>query len=233
MLGCKISFNVVLSGQFPYLFVIFHNQITNEMVIREISIKAFLMAKLYILRHAETRIDSVLGPDNWELDDGARDSVARLLKGIPITEICCIYSSPLPKASRTADIIGNIYGIAKNERDCLREVKRYFPYVDDMTFGVYVEEFLSGKDDLHFEPYPVARERIVNCIGDILKESSGKSVIVVSHGMVISVLYSHLTGRILSKNDWKNLKMPDLSVIDIDSGIVERGFFSGFKINLK
>jgi len=188
------------------------------------------MTKLYFVRHAEIRIDAVAPPDKWELMDNASGAVVKMFNGISADSIDRIYYSPLPKASQTADIISNIYGIVKVERDCLREVERHFPYVDHGTFTRYVDQYLSGHDDGSFERYYDVRERIVSCVTDILRESAGKSVMVVSHGVVITVLYRHLIGTALDPNGWKTLKMPDLSVIDLDTGMVERGFYAGYRI---
>ncbi|MGC8506361.1 MAG: histidine phosphatase family protein [Thermoplasmata archaeon] len=188
------------------------------------------MTKLYVVRHAEIKIDADAPPDKWKLTDNASDAVVKMLNGISADRIDRIYYSPLPKASQTADIINNIYGIAKAERDCLREVERHFPYVDHGTFTRYVEQYLSGHDDRNFERYYDVRERIVSCVMDILRESAGKSVMVVSHGMVITVLYRHLIGTALDPGGWKTLKMPDLSVIDLDTCMVERGFYAGYRI---
>jgi len=69
-------------------------------------------------------------------------------------------------------------------------------------------------------------------VTDILRESAGKAVMVVSHGLVITVLYSYLIGPGLDPNGWKSLKMPDLSVIDLDTCMVERGFYTGYRIDL-
>ena len=188
------------------------------------------MAKLYFVRHAEIRIDAEASPDKWELADNAYDAVAKMFNGISADGVDRIYYSPLPKASQTADIISDLYGIAKTERDCLREVERHFPYVDHDTFTHYVDQYLSGHDDKNFERYYDVMERIVRCVTDILRESRKKSAIIVSHGAVITILYRHLIGTTLDPNGWKTLKMPDLSVIDLDTGMVESGFYAGYRI---
>jgi len=200
------------------------------MIIRTVPIRSSSMTKLYFVRHAETRIDAGEAPDKWELTDSAYDAVMKMLNGISADDIDRIYYSPLPKASQTADIINNIFGITKVERDCLKEVERHFPYVDHDTFIRYVDQYLSGYDDRNFERYCDVRKRIVSCVIDILRESARKSVMVVSHGMVITVLYRYFIGPTLDTNDWKTLNMPDLSVIDLDTGMVERGFYAGYRI---
>jgi broad specificity phosphatase PhoE len=210
--------------------VIFSVLIDYATVIRTVLIRYCRMTKLYVVRHAEIRLDVDVPPDKWELTDSASSAVVNMLNGISVDSIDRIYYSPLLKASQTADIISNIYGIVKVERDCLREVERHFSYVDHGTFTRYVEKYLSGHDDGNFEKYYDVTERIVSCVMDILRESAGKSVMVVSHGVVITVLYSHLIGTTLDPNGWKTLKMPDLSVIDLDTGMVERGFYAGYRI---
>ena len=211
-------------------FVIFIDQVDYARIIRAVPIRSCRMTKLYFVRHAETRIDADAAPDRWELTDNAYGAVVKMFYGISTDSIDCIYYSPLKKASQTADIISDIYGIVKVERDCLKEVERHFPYVEHGTFTRYVDQYLSGHDDKNFERYNDVRERIVSCMMDILRESMGKSVMIVSHGVVITVLYRHLIGTALDPISWKTLKMPDLSVIDLDTGMVERGFYSGYRI---
>ncbi len=199
-------------------------------IIRTVLIGFCHMTKIYFVRHAEIRRDAVAPPDKWELADNASVAIAKMLNGISTDSIDRIYYSPLPKASQTAYIISNIYRLPVMERECLREIERHFPYVDYDTFIRYVEQYFSGHDDGNFERYNDARERIVSCVMDILKDSAGRSVMVVSHGMVITVLYRYLIGTALDIKGWKTLNMPDLSVIDLDTGMVVSGFYSGYRI---
>jgi broad specificity phosphatase PhoE len=188
------------------------------------------MSKLYFVRHAEIKVDPDVPPEQWELMDNASDAVVEMFNGIETDSIDRIYYSPLPKSSQTADIIGRIYGIDKVKRDCLREVERHFPYVNHGTFTRYIDRYLSGHDSRNFEKYEDVRERIVRCVTEILRESAGKSVMVVSHGVVLTILYRFLIGTTLDVNGWQKLKMPDLSVVDLDTGIVESGFYAGYRI---
>ncbi len=185
------------------------------------------MSKIYTIRHAETQLVPNISSVDWELSNGATESVKHMLRDITFDDIRCIYHSPLIKAEATAKIISEIYGFEIRANECLREVERYFGFVSEETFRRRVNNYLSGFDSNHFERYDSAKERIITCIKNLVKESGGESFMVVSHGMILTILYSYLVGFTPAFVNWQKLKMPDLSIIDIEKEIIERGFYSG------
>ncbi|WMT44642.1 MAG: histidine phosphatase family protein [Cuniculiplasma divulgatum] len=188
------------------------------------------MAKIFVVRHAETEAVPNIPADQWKLKDGSFDAIKTMMKGVDITDVQTIYYSPLVKAKHTALIISEFFGIALEERQCLREVERYFGFIDEETFRTRVLEYFSGCDDQNFESYSTARDRIISCLKSLIAGGPGKSILIVSHGMIISILYSHLLGVSKGYGDWQKIKMPDLSILDMDNNVVEKGFFQGFKI---
>lgn len=84
----------------------------------------------------------------------------------------------------------------------------------------------AGSNDPKLEDWNVANERIVNCVQDIVRTENGKSVVIVSHGRILILFFSHILKRRMTVDEWQSIRMPDLSVIDLDSWTVERGFFS-------
>ena len=59
----------------------------------------------------------------------------------------------------------------------------------------------------------------------------GGSIGVVSHGRIITVLFSALCGVRLGGAAWKSIRLPDVAVIDLDTSCVEAGFFAGRRID--
>ena len=188
------------------------------------------MAKVFVIRHAETEVVPNLPSTQWKLKEGSFDAIKTMLKGVEITDVQTIYYSPLVKAEHTALIISEIFGIALEQRQCLREVERYFNFIDEETFRTRVAEYFSGGEGRNFESHSTARDRIISCLKSLIAGASGKSILIVSHGMIISILYSHLIGVSIGCRDWQKIKMPDLSILDMDNNVVEKGFFQGFKI---
>ena len=88
----------------------------------------------------------------------------------------------------------------------------------------------AGSNDPEFEDWNDATERIVNCVQRIVRNENGNSVATVSHPRILTVLFSHILKRRMTVDEWQSLRMPDLSVIDLDTWTVERGFFSTQKL---
>lgn len=193
------------------------------------------MQKLYVVRHGETIETSDIPPDSWKLSDRAHESIRKMLDDVDLNAIHCFYHSPLVKAADTAKFISDICGIGMEEYECLREARRNFDYIDKEACLKRVQEFLTGHNSEYFEKYSLCQDRIVECIKSLLKHSNGKSIMVVSHGLIITVLYSYILGTRLEYNDWINLKTPDLSIVNLSSNTIEKGFYSGSRVvlNLK
>ncbi|MHB1682576.1 MAG: histidine phosphatase family protein [Bacilli bacterium] len=64
------------------------------------------------------------------------------------------------------------------------------------TFQSWHGAYLSGFNNPEFEDWGRAMNRIVDCIQGILSEANGSSEAVVSHGRILSVLFSHLLSNI-------------------------------------
>lgn len=148
-----------------------------------------------------------------------------MLNNVILDDIQRIYHSPLVRARDTARIISAIYEIGLEECECLREVKRNFGFVDAEIYSEYVTEYLSGFNNSRFEGYEKAEERILTCIESLVKDSAGKSLMIVSHGLILTVFYSYILGKRTFTSIWREIKMPDLAVLNLDSGVIETGSF--------
>lgn len=185
---------------------------------------------MYIVRHAETKIEPNIPIVDWRLSESAIKSIRKMLNGTVLDDVQRVYHSPLLKARDTARIIGELYGIRTETSECLREVDRSFGYVQRETHFQQVSKYLSGIESNYFEKYENAQDRIVTCLRNLLSAAGGKSVMVVSHGIVLTLLYSYLLGVRLSFEDWQKLRMPDLSIINLETFNIEKGFYSQNRI---
>ena len=188
------------------------------------------MTKIFVVRHAETEAIPNIHSDQWMLKHGSFEAIKTMLKGVDMADVQTIYYSPLDKAADTALIINQILGIPLEERQCLREVERYFGYIDEEIFTTRIDKYFSGEFNLNFESYSAARDRIISCLKSLIAGAPGKSILIVTHGMIITILYSYLMAFPIGYGDWQKIKMPDLSILDMDNNVVEKGFFHGFKI---
>ncbi len=184
------------------------------------------MTKAYVIRHAEVVVEPDLPSYQWDLSPEAETSIRWISRGIEGTTASRIYHSPEKKAYKTAKFISDIFGIPTETSLDLREVERTFHFLPDDTFNLLITEYLEGKGSGAFEDYKIAQNRVTKCFSNIVSKNHGRDVILVSHGLILTILYSYLLRRQLNWIDWKNIRMPDLSIIDLDKNTIERGFFS-------
>lgn len=182
------------------------------------------MAKLYVVRHAAVAVDFDLPASDWQLSGAGIEATRKLVDAGGWEDVRHIYYSPEVKARQTASIISQMTGTASTVVEDLRELRA--PILINLDeFQGRVGAYLDGFADPEFEPWDEAGERIARCVEAILDEADGL-VAIVSHGRILTAWFSHWLGRRLSRRDWESMGLPDLSVVDIDSRRVERGFFS-------
>ncbi|ARU63348.1 hypothetical protein CBW65_21940 [Tumebacillus avium] len=183
------------------------------------------MSKLYVVRHAQVLIEPALPSPEWALSSEGVQSARELAKRESWQGVREIWHSPEPKAIGTARAIAEHAGLTMKQHEDLRELAFAAGYLTAEEFQARVGAyFQGGQDDPAFEPYVEAQARIVQAIQDIVAQADGKDVAIVSHGRILTVLYSYLLGRRLGPEEWRSIKLPDLSVIDTGTWRVERGF---------
>ncbi len=183
------------------------------------------MSKLIVIRHAQVAVDFNLPASDWPITEHGIEATRQLALAEPWNEVARIYHSPELKAAVTASVISEISGVPTAVKDDLREL--YVPMIQPheafvRRFGAY----LDGYNDPEFENWDNATNRIVHCVKQLVHREEGKSFAVVSHGRIITVLFSYLFKRRLTVDDWQSIHFPDLSVVDLNTWTVERGFFA-------
>lgn len=183
------------------------------------------MRQLYIIRHSKVQIDPSTNPTNWTLSDEGIHEARQLALRENWDHLKILYHSPEPKAEQTASIIAEIIGAQCKVHHGLRELEMNAGFLQPAEFQTKVSDFLMGKADPDFEDYEEAQQRIQGAVDFILNETN-ESTGIVSHGRIITALFSHLFHRRITPVEWKSIKLPDLSVIDIPEWRVVRGFFN-------
>lgn len=183
------------------------------------------MSKLYVVRHAQVLIDPAVPSHRWELSPEGIQSTQELARRESWHGVREIWHSPEPKAIGTAHVIAEHAGLVMKSHEDLRELAFEAGYLTAEEFQARVGAyFQGGQDDPAFEPFAEAQARIVQAVRDLVAQAAGQDVAIVSHGRILTVLYSHLFGRRLGPEEWRSIKLPDLSVIDTGTWQVERGF---------
>jgi probable phosphoglycerate mutase len=160
---------------------------------------------LYVIRHAESqwnpigRYQGLLNPDLSERGQKQAEILARELKnrGIKV-----VYTSPLLRTKRTAEVIAQTLGVPLVEDrrvieidhgvwsgKLVEEVKREYPEM----FKTWIErpwevDFPGG------ENLKAVYERVKTFVEEIRKKHDGETVAVVSHTVPIRALYCAALG---------------------------------------
>ncbi len=169
------------------------------------------ITRLYLIRHAQTahNLNGVVSSnDDTDLDEKGLDQANKLaLRMKSQFPIDAIYSSPLARAMKTAEIIADAvnrkvsfyddlhevsFGIATSKRftDLEESDPQIFHEMIDWVEAPF-DEGLHRPQNLGFESNESIQNRIKQFTDKILKEHEGKRVAAVSHGGFIkcSLLY--------------------------------------------
>lgn len=199
--------------------------------VRDTALSGVLLLKLYAVRHAQVVIQPSVPPEQWHLSPEGLTSARRLTVEHPWPGVTRVWHSPQRKTVQTAQTIAQALGIPTESADGLAELTLDAGFLGTAEFERRIGAFLEGADDPAFEPYEQAQARIVGCVRDILAHASGDAAAIVSHGRILTVLFSALCGVRLGRADWQSLRLPDLAVVDLDRGRVQSGFFAGKRID--
>jgi probable phosphoglycerate mutase len=123
------------------------------------------------------------------------------------TPFSAIVSSDLQRARQTADAIAGVLGMAVQVAPGLRE--RHYGDFEGKTpiqareFAEVAYDALVARDDLaaspgNAEPLNAMVERIEGCLRQLAETAAAQSVILVTHGGVLDVLYRRAMGRPLT-----------------------------------
>lgn len=173
------------------------------------------MRRLVLVRHARVRLDPDVPPQIWELTDEGRADAERLARLAVLDGLEVVVTSPEPKARATAEPIARAAGVElRIERD-LREAERGASPVDDRDgFVKRVDDWLGGTPVPGWEERDLAAVRIVACVERLLAESSD-SLVLVSHGTVLSLYLAWLRGQErVDLAEWEAIPLPAVAVVD-------------------
>lgn len=165
---------------------------------------------LYLIRHgdnvlrlsnkADGQIDGYIDAG---LSDVGQQQVAALADWLPkhIAAIDTLYTSTLPRAQETADLIVPVYTVPARNDDRLREIGcnrgNGHPWPnDDLPGGFHVakaiDPFAPVSPANGQESWQDFRRRVGSFIEDALVTHSTQSVMVVCHGGVINAVVDHI-----------------------------------------
>ena len=153
----------------------------------------------YLVRHGETDWNArkiVQGTTDIPLNERGLEQAAaarELMKDVPLD---IIYSSPLIRALRTAEIINECHGVPIISEPRLRE--REYGIFEAKSYAEYPGvAFWDYEKNTRFEGAETAREvfaRVYRCLDDIRRDHSGKCVMLTMHGGAARAVHCYFNG---------------------------------------
>lgn len=174
---------------------------------------------LILVKHSVPEIVESLPASEWRLSDLGRARAERLAEQLKHYQPEVIVSSKETKAKETADIIAGIPRLEIRVAEDLHEHDRSnVPYLAYDEFQASVREFFQKPGEIVFgkETADQAYARFYRSVHAILNEHTNKTVVIVTHGTVISLFVSRLTGR-SDFEIWNMLGLPSFIAMDLHS----------------
>jgi broad specificity phosphatase PhoE len=172
------------------------------------------------VRHAMPVRSDGEHPTRWHLDDAGRAAAAQLAERLEVApRIGCLLTSTEPKAMETAEAIAARWGSDLTADDRLREAAR--PWIGD-GYRAVVHRYLRGELPDGWEPHGDVERRVAAAVSDALAAADDRPVVVVSHGLALSLHLGHRLGRDFDcESFWSSLAFPDAWALD-DTGVLHR-----------
>lgn len=174
---------------------------------------------LILVKHSVPEIVQSVPARDWNLSEPGRTRAARLAEALKQYQPEVIVSSKEPKAKETAEIIAGIHHMEQRVAEDLHEHDRSnVPYLSHDEFQASVREFFQKPGELVFgrETADQAHARFFRSVHSILNEHANKTVAIVTHGTVISLFVSRLTGS-SDFEIWNMLGLPSFIAMDLHS----------------
>ena len=177
------------------------------------------MKPLILVKHSLPEIVEHVPAREWVLSEDGRQRAQRLVQRLKQYQPEVVSSSTEPKAHETARILAEGLGLGFEVYDGLHEHDRSnSPYYSKDEFHSLVQEFFKEPDVLIFgnETAGQALGRFRAAVDSLLKLYKGRVILIVTHGTVISLYVSWLSGSngyLL----WRGLSLPSFVVLDLES----------------
>jgi broad specificity phosphatase PhoE len=174
---------------------------------------------LILVKHSVPQIQVDSPANTWQLSEEGRRRAHRLAGELEDYEPEVIFSSEEPKAKETADILAAHLRRGVHILPDLHEHDRSkVPFLSHDVFQSSIREFFQKPDELVFgaETANQAHARFYRAVHSVLNEYRDKTVVIVTHGTVISLFVSRLTGS-SDLELWNTLGLPSFVAMDLHS----------------
>lgn len=191
------------------------------------------MLEIYFVRHGKTEWNEkgmLQGKKNSPLTMEGKEQAAKLRDALKDVEFKGLYSSPLGRASYTAEIIRNNRTQGLFMLNDFREMS--FGDMEGVTKDVFKEKYpeqyknlwTNAKDydpsEFNGEGFKEVDDRIMEGLGHLVRyHPHGGKILLVSHGMTLKSIFMHIWGHDLE--DYWNDPVPEntsLTIVTYEDG---------------
>jgi broad specificity phosphatase PhoE len=177
---------------------------------------------LILVKHSVPEIEQDRPANTWKLSEQGQLRAHRLAEELADFAPEVILASQEPKAKETAEIVARHLRLDAQIIPDLHEHDRSnVPYLAHDAFQTSIYEFFQRPDQLVFgrETADQAYTRFYQAVHSILVEHRNKTIVIVTHGTVISLFIARLTGS-SALELWNKLGLPSFVAMDLGSSTV-------------
>lgn len=174
-----------------------------------------MVLQLILVKHAKPLINPAVPAAEWGLSSEGRAKCLRLADRLRPYDPSVVISSDEPKARETAEITARRLNLRVQVAPGLHEHdRRGVPFLSDDDFRAAVSKFFSNPSDLVMgrETAHQASERFHLALLASTAKYRSESIVVVTHGTVISLFTAKMTG-IEPYPLWERLGLPSFVVL--------------------
>jgi broad specificity phosphatase PhoE len=176
-------------------------------------------ASITYVRHAMPAVEEGVDPAHWHLEEATRDLTRAWADRLEVGErIGALASSTEPKALETAAAIAERWPAEVRRDERLREAER--PWIGT-GYRAMAHRYLRGELPEGWEPQDAVAARIGAAVRDAVAAAAGGSVVIVGHGLSLSIHLGHRLGSDFDRESfWSRLAFPDAWALD--DGVLHR-----------
>lgn len=180
--------------------------------------------KYIFLRHAETIKDPSIHAKDWLLTTEALGVVSEYINSDKFANVNLIVASTENKAVATAKPIAKNLNLEILELEEVKEIGRSSKFLTDEEFLIQKEKQMT---DLETEvdggeSGRVALNRFKSGIAKLEAENEGKTILVVTHGTVMSLYFAELLNELSNAfSRWQKLKFCALGEVENNKVVVD------------
>jgi probable phosphoglycerate mutase len=177
---------------------------------------------LIFVKHSVPEIQADRPANTWKLSEEGRLGAQHLAEHLKSFDPEVILSSQEPKANETAEILAHRLRLDLKIMPDLHEHDRSnVPYLPHEAFQASIQDFFQKPDELVFgrETANQVYTRFYRAVHAILSEHQDKTIVLVTHGTVIALFVSRLTGS-SDLELWNRLRLPSFVALDLGSSTV-------------